>query len=171
MKNLVKQWMKTINETMPDDSCVRKPKFKKALLKEESPELPGRPMFAIIHAYADTEEDKWEEGQIPNTGTWWDIEINQKKNSFSSIEDALEYVCNDQFYKWDKKNWMWDSENQEFIGDFLVDSESSEADDRDIEQWKQGRKRLWARRISVKLAKRIDTEIEDSDIPREFERA
>lgn len=170
MKNLVKQWMKTINETMPDDSCVRKPKFKKALLKEESPELPGRPIFAIVHAYAYTEEDDYNKGVISN-GTSWEIEINHKKNSFSSIEDALEYICKWNDFKWDKKTWMWDEYNQEFIGDFLVNVNNSEANDREIERWKNGEQKLWACRISVKLAKRIDTEIEDSDIPSEFDRA
>lgn len=51
---------------------------------------------------------------------------------------------------------------------FLVNDDNIEADDRDIEQWKAGRKRLWAAHVSVRIVRVAVRSVSTSEIAKAF---
>ena len=103
-----------------------------------------------------TTEDVFDRGEVGLTRCAWSSRDNRIEGVFNTIEDALEAVCRENFFNYIPANCHnvgrdMPEEAGRFDISVMVDADNCEATEHDIEEWKAGRKRLWACQISVYL--------------------
>ena len=103
-----------------------------------------------------TTEDVFCEGEVGETSFAWSSIDNPIRGRFDTIEDAIKAVCDANFFDYVPANCLnvgkdWPDEAGRFDISFMVDVNNCEASERDIEEWKAGRKRLWNCQLSVYL--------------------
>ena len=103
-----------------------------------------------------TTEDIFGRGEVGLTRCAWSSRDNRIEGVFNTIEDALEAVCRENFFDYVPANCHnvgrdMPEEAGRFDISVMVDADNCEATEHDIEEWKAGRKRLWACQISVYL--------------------
>ena len=103
-----------------------------------------------------TTEDVFDRGEVGLTRCAWSSRDNRIEGVFNTIEDALEAVCRENFFNYIPANCHnvgrdMPEEAGRFDISVMVDADNCEATKSDIEEWKAGRKRLWACQISVYL--------------------
>lgn len=118
-----------------------------------------------------TTEDVWEQGEVGGTCSYWtnkDLGFANPPQGFGSVEDALKAVCKSNCFDYKKENWIsfgkdYGEEYGRFDGDFLVDAENSEASESEKEEWKAGKKRLWACHACVQLEVRAVRQMTEAE--------
>ena len=103
-----------------------------------------------------TTEDVFDRGEVGLTRCAWSSRDNRIEGVFNTIEDALKAVCEANFFDYVHANCHnvgrdMPEEAGRFDISVMVDAENCEATEHDIEEWKAGRKRLWACQISIYL--------------------
>lgn len=103
-----------------------------------------------------TTEDVFDRGEVGLTRCAWSSRDNRIEGVFNTIEDALEEVCRANCFDYVPANCQnvgrdIPEEAGRFDISVMVDADNCEATEYDIEEWKAGRKRLWACQISVYL--------------------
>ena len=103
-----------------------------------------------------TTEDVFDRGEVGFTYCAWTSSDNPVSGRFDTIEDALKAVCRENFFNYIPANCHnvgrdMPEEAGRFDISVMVDADNCEATKSDIEEWKAGRKRLWACQISVYL--------------------
>ena len=103
-----------------------------------------------------TTEDIFDRGEVGLTRCAWSSRDNRIEGVFNTIEDALEAVCRENCFDYVPANCHnvgrdIPEEAGRFDISVMVDADNCEATEYDIEEWKAGRKRLWACQISVYL--------------------
>lgn len=103
-----------------------------------------------------TTEDIFDRGEVGKTNLAWSSRDNRIEDRFDTIEDALEAICRANCFEYVPANCLnvgrdMPEEAGRFDISFLVDVDNCEATDHEIEEWKQGRRRLWSCIISVYL--------------------
>lgn len=103
-----------------------------------------------------TTEDIFDQGEVGKTNIAWSSEDNPIKGRFATIEDALKAVCEANCFDYVPANCLnFGKDMPEEAGRFdisvMVDADNCEATRSEIEEWKAGRKRLWACQVSVYL--------------------
>lgn len=116
-----------------------------------------KPCFVVESYFAQSTEDTYENGEIPNGfGSWWDDgDCEPKGQFFESIGDALKAVCEANCFDFDQKQWEYDESNGYFFTDVLVDVDNAQASELEIESWKKGEIRLWNCRIHATIKKQF----------------
>ena len=117
--------------------------------------------FIVDRFCAYTEEDTYENGCIPDTNQFgWDShDMSFRSGFYPTIEDALKAVCEACYFDYDPNDWEYD-EGGRFCGQFMVDVNNSQADDADLEKWREGKKRLWCCDLDVFV--KVQTRPEDA---------
>lgn len=111
-------------------------------------------IYRIKHLSTDVYEDDWEDGEGEHVNSWSGREVLGQTMSadYDSIGDILRMLNDKYLYLWKDadniKNWaiFVDDSLEDEIRldcDTLVDVENSPADDTDIENWKQGKTKLY----------------------------
>ena len=103
-----------------------------------------------------TTEDVFDRGEVGLTRCAWSSRDNRIEGVFNTIEDALEAVCEANCFEYVPANCQnvgrdIPEEAGRFDISVMVDADNCEATEYDIEEWKAGRKRLWACQISIYL--------------------
>lgn len=103
-----------------------------------------------------TTEDVFERGEIGLTSYAWSSIDNPIIGRFDTIEDALKAVCEANCFDYVPANCLNLGKGiPEEVGRFdisvMVNEDNCEATRSEIEEWKQGRKRLWNCQLSVHL--------------------
>ena len=104
-----------------------------------------------------TTEDVFDRGEVGLTRCSWSSSDNPVIGRFDTIEDALKAVCEANFFDYVPANChnvgrdIPEDAGRFDISVMMVDADNCEATEHDIEEWKAGRKRLWACQISVYL--------------------
>ena len=116
---------------------------------------PNEKIYVKYYA-AFTTEDVFYQGEIGNTCCAWTSSDNPVKGRFNTIEDALKAVCDKNFFEYIPANCHnvgkdMPEEAGRFDISVMVDINNCEATRSEIEEWKQGRRRLWSCQISVYL--------------------
>ena len=116
-----------------------------------------------------TTEDDIDRGEIGNTYCAWTSSENPVKGRFNTIEDALEAVCRENCFDYVPANCHnvgrdIPEEAGRFDISVMVDADNYEATEHDIEEWKAGRKRLWACQISVYLGVCAERELTPEEV-------
>lgn len=97
-----------------------------------------------------TTEDIFDRGEVGFTYCAWTSSDNPVIGRFDTIEDALKAVCEANFFDYNCNNVI-PEEAGRFDISVMVDADNCEATEHDIEEWKDGRKRLWSCQVSVYL--------------------
>lgn len=132
----------------------------KKLLNEAN---EAKTKYVIDYINCDSTVDDYKDGEDPSTTNHWDVDAPNIR--FSSIEEALKYVCEKLLvFSWNKKNWFY-FENGRFFSDFLVDESNSEVSitDSDIDSWKRGETTLWNCHVDVSLTKISESVVDETD--------
>lgn len=113
---------------------------------------------------ADCTLDDYENGYTGSTTSCWTSKDIPVEGSFNSIQEALEAVCEANYFKYKADAWLdWFKEFGDTPGRFdfstLVREDTTEADADDIEQWKKGERKLWACDITAYLIVRNEREL------------
>lgn len=125
--------------------------------------------YICVGSYvAETYEDSWERGEQPKASAFWNSKDVPVTGSFRSVEDALKAVCEANFLKWDKDAWQsfgrdCGEDFGRFDGCAMVDADNAEATASEVEDWKAGKKRLWALHLSVFLEVRTTRELTEEE--------
>ena len=103
-----------------------------------------------------TTEDIFDQGEVGATLCAWSSRDNPVDGRFDTIEDALKAVCEANCFDYVPANCLnFGKDMPEEAGRFdisvMVDADNCEATKSEIEEWKAGRKRLWACQVSVYL--------------------
>lgn len=103
-----------------------------------------------------TTEDIFDRGEVGLTRCAWSSRDNRIEGVFNTIEDALEAVCRANCFDYIPVNCHnvgrdIPEEAGRFDISVMVDADNCEATRSEIEEWKQGRRRLWSCQISVYL--------------------
>lgn len=103
-----------------------------------------------------TTEDIFDKGEVGLTRCAWTSMDNPVRGRFDTIEDALKAVCEANCFNYVPANCHNVGRDiPEEAGCFdisvMVDADNCEATRSEIEEWKAGRKRLWACQVSVYL--------------------
>ena len=103
-----------------------------------------------------TTEDIFGRGEVGNTNFAWSSIENPIRGRFDTIEDALKAVCEANCFDYVPENCHnvgrdMPEEAGRFDISVMVDEDNYEATRSEIEEWKDGRKRLWACQVSVYL--------------------
>lgn len=103
-----------------------------------------------------TTEDVFDRGEVGPTQLAWSSRDNRIEDCFNTIEDALKAVCDANCFDYIPSNCHnvgrdIPEEAGRFDISVMVDVNNCEATEHDIEEWKAGRKRLWACQIYVYL--------------------
>ena len=103
-----------------------------------------------------TTEDIFDRGEVGLTRCAWSSRDNRIEGVFNCVEDALEAVCRANCFDYVPANCHnvgrdMPEEAGRFDISVMVNADNCEATEHDIEEWKAGRKRLWACQISVYL--------------------
>lgn len=117
--------------------------------------------YVVEGCLCSTEEDNYENGASGRIDTEWDVDI---RGRYANVEECLKAVCEDLNFDWDASGWTY-FDDGEITKPFMVNAENIEANDSDIEKWKVGKKRLWICDVRVHIVKRVDKDIDESDLP------
>ena len=103
-----------------------------------------------------TTEDVFDRGEVGFTHCAWTSSDNHVSGRFDTIEDALKAVCDANCFDYIPVNCHnvgrdIPEEAGRFDISVMVDAANCEATRSEIEEWKQGRRRLWSCQISVYL--------------------
>ena len=102
-------------------------------------------MSYLIKTYFDVYEDDYNEGEGKYVSQWdWESEHDAIESAMQQHfeQHGLSYDANYLFHEDDIRSYSW-----------TVDEECSEATEKQIEQWKQGRKKLYSMHASIKIYK------------------
>lgn len=102
-------------------------------------------MRYLIKTYFDVYEDDYNEGEGLAVN-WW-----QHESEHNAIESALQQHFEQLGLSYDANFLLEDDGNRSYS--WTVDEECSEATEKQIEQWKQGRKQLYSMHASIKIYK------------------
>lgn len=110
----------------------------------------------VKHYEAYTTEDVFERGEVGKTNFAWSSRDNRIEDRFDTIEDALKAVCEANCFDYVPANCHnvgrdMPEEAGRFDISVMVDADNCAATRSEIEEWKAGRKRLWACQVSVYL--------------------
>ena len=125
-------------------------------MKMKTETIESNEKIYIKSYIAYTTEDIFDKGEIGNTYCAWTSSDNPVKGRFNTIEDALKAVCDVNYFDYISANCQnvgrdIPEEAGRFDISVMVDADNYEATEHDIEEWKAGRKRLWACQISIYL--------------------
>ena len=125
-------------------------------MKMKTETIESNEKIYVKYYAAYTTEDIFDRGEVGLTRCAWSSRDNRIEGVFNTIEDALEAVCRENCFDYVPANCHnVGSDMPEEAGRFdmsvMVDADNCEATEHDIEEWKAGRKRLWACQISVYL--------------------
>ena len=103
-----------------------------------------------------TTEDVFDRGEVEKTNLAWSSDDNPIRGRFDTIEDAIKAVCDANFFEYVPSNFLnvgkdVPKEAGRFDISFMVDVNNCEATKSEIEEWENGRMRLWSCQISVYL--------------------
>ena len=85
-------------------------------------------------------EDSYEHGEGKRAGEW-DFNV---KGTYDSAEDLIKAIVKETgLFNFDVKDFVFDEEQSAIITSDLVDENSNVADEKDIELWKKGEKKLY----------------------------
>lgn len=113
---------------------------------------------------ADSYEDSYLEGEKSGPDSSWcltDLHLNTRP-AFDSPDEVLKYILNKNCF--DEKNMKYwsrddinaaasDSHLAEFWNSILVDENNYEASESEINDWKEGRRKLWSCQLHVTIGK------------------
>ena len=118
-------------------------------------------------------EDDWEHGESLNPSSSWtseDTRFKNAENGYATAAEALEAVCENEFFDFVKENWIafgkdYGDEFGRFDGDVLVNNDNAQASPSEIEKWKKGEQKLWNCHVHVYLEIRTVREftLEDAE--------
>ena len=123
-----------------------------------------------IKAYiAYTTEDIFDRGEVGFTDCAWTSRDNPVIGRFDTIEDALKAVCRANYFDYVPANCHnvgrdMPEEAGRFDISVMVDADNYEATRSEIEEWKQGRKRLWSCQVSVYLGMCADRDLTPEEV-------
>lgn len=125
--------------------------------------------YYLKYFCADSYEDDWAEGESFGCSSSWDDRDLRLDRSirFDTLNEVLEYVMEENCF--DSKNnqyWYRDDVNcsGEFWNNVMVDENNYEASPEDIEEWKEGKRKLWACHMRAVIGKCEEVELgEDED--------
>ena len=116
-----------------------------------------------------TTEDVFDRGEVGLTRCAWSSRDNRIEGVFNTIEDALEAVCRENCFDYVPANCHnvgrdIPEEAGRFDISVMVDADNCEATRSEIEEWKQGCRRLWSCQISVYLGVCAERELTPEEV-------
>ena len=116
-----------------------------------------------------TTEDVFDRGEVGFTDCAWTSSDNPVIGRFDTIEDALKAVCRANYFDYVPANCHnvgrdMPEEAGRFDISVMVDADNYEATRSEIEEWKQGRKRLWSCQVSVYLGMCADRDLTPEEV-------
>lgn len=124
----------------------------------------GEEVF-VDHFLAMEFEDDFEYGEDPDVFSMWDEGDLKIDAGSGSVKGALAEFCSAAGYAFDPSDWTsWYEEfglgdEGRFDGSFLVRSDSTQADQNDIDRWKRREMKLYACHVTVWLKVRTVREL------------
>jgi len=112
-------------------------------------------------------EDDWKNGIVGSTTSYWTNRDCRVEGSYSSVSDALKAICEANCFDYKPDSWCnWLAEYGEEAGRFdfvtLVCEDNTEACPSEIEEWKQGKRKLYecliVARLSVRSVRELTSE-------------
>lgn len=119
----------------------------------------------VVASYvAECTLDDYQNGYTGSTTSCWSNKDIPVVGSFNSIQEALEAVCEANGFEFKADAWVdWFKDFNDEPGRFdfstLVRSDTTEADANDIELWKNGKRKLWACDVTVRLVVRNERKL------------
>lgn len=128
--------------------------------------------FYIKTFICETVEDDFEKGEQQKIDSCWtfkDFHLDDEKNSFDTIEDAIKKICSLNCFDYNRKSWIdffseYGEDIGRFDGDILVDEMNNEATKEEIGWWKNGKKKLWNCHITACLGVKTVRELTEADL-------
>lgn len=125
-------------------------------MKMKTETIESNEKIYVKYYAAYTTEDIFDRGEVGLTYCAWTSRDNRIEGVFNTIEDALKAVCEANCFDYVPANCHnvgrdIPEEAGRFDISVMVDADNCEATEYDIEEWKAGRKRLWACQVSVYL--------------------
>ena len=116
-----------------------------------------------------TTEDVFDRGEVGLTRCAWTSSDNPVIGRFDTIEDALKAVCEANCFDYVPANCHnvgrdMPEEAGRFDISVMVDADNCEATRSEIEEWEQGRRRLWSCQISVYLGVCAERELTPEEV-------
>ena len=122
--------------------------------------------------YCESTEDDYEKGIVGGVCSYWNGDGRESRDmKFKSIEEALKQVLRENCFEWNGMEFWLDrfneigGENERGCFEYhtLVDEDNSEATDSQKDDWKKGKRKLWACDVVVTLGIRSERDFTDEE--------
>lgn len=127
----------------------------------------------VKNFWCESVEDSYENGETGETGATWsdrDMQFENPDEGYATVAEALAAVCKSNCFDFDIDSWTsFADESDEddfgrFDNDTLVNANNVEASQAEIEQWRNGKIRLWNCHTVVNLEVRTVREMTKDDL-------
>lgn len=111
--------------------------------------------YRIDSYFVDIFEDDYKDGYSIHTFGGWDNDDLPIRGEFDTIEDTLKALCKQNCFDFSKDIFDLELEQGTIkaFTSFLVDKDNAEASKYEIEQWKQGKMKLYSADFVIRISK------------------